>query len=107
MPLDYQLGVAGFNTFFGNIDPTFALKIHDAALSGDFDRNQAIWTKALELYKFAFTKGMYKATAYGKEMSRIAGRPMGSYERFPLQRPTEEERHMLRQLMEQAGIRVA
>jgi 4-hydroxy-tetrahydrodipicolinate synthase len=104
MPLDYQLGVVGFNTYFGNIDPTFALKIHDAALSGDFERNQAIWTKALDLYKFAFTKGMYKATAYGKEMARIAGRPMGSYERFPLQKPTEEEGRMLRQLMEQTGI---
>jgi 4-hydroxy-tetrahydrodipicolinate synthase len=104
MPLDYQLGVVGFNTFFGNIDPVFALNIHEVAASGDFGSNQEIWTKTLDLYKFAFTKGMYRATAYGKEMARIAGRPMGSYERFPLQRPVEEERVLLSRLMEQAGI---
>jgi 4-hydroxy-tetrahydrodipicolinate synthase len=104
MPLDYQMGVVGFNTFHGNIDPGFALKIHDTALSRDFDSNQEIWRKTLDLYKFAFTKGMYKATAYGKEMARIAGRPMGNYERFPLQRPADEERDLLRQSMEKAGI---
>jgi 4-hydroxy-tetrahydrodipicolinate synthase len=104
MPLDYQFGVVGFNTFFGNIDPVFALNIHEATASGDFGSNQEIWTKTLDLYKFAFTKGMYRATAYGKEMARIAGRPMGNYERFPLQRPVEEERVLLSRLMEQAGI---
>jgi 4-hydroxy-tetrahydrodipicolinate synthase len=104
MPLDYQLGVVGFNTFFGNIDPKFALNIHDTASSGSFERNQEIWSKTLDLYKFAFTKGMYKATAFGKEMARIAGRSMGSYERLPLQRPSDEECHILRRLMKQAGI---
>ena len=107
MPLDYQLGVVGFNTVFGNNDPAAALAIHDAALSGDFERNQAIWVKMVDLYNFAFTKGMYKATAYGKEMVRIAGLPMGSYERLPLERPTEEERVELRRLMVQAGMNVS
>jgi 4-hydroxy-tetrahydrodipicolinate synthase len=106
MPLDYQYGVVGFNTYLGNIDPTFALRIHEAALSGEFDLNQQIWRQTLDLYKFAFTKGMYKATAYGKEMARIAGRPMGDYERLPLQRPTDEERRILRKLMEQAGMSI-
>lgn len=104
MPLDYQMGVVGFNTFLGNIDPGFALRIHDTDLSSDFESNQEIWLKTPDLYKFAFTKSMYKATAYGKEMSRIAGRPMGNYERFPLQRPTDEERDLLRQVMEKAGV---
>jgi 4-hydroxy-tetrahydrodipicolinate synthase len=106
MPLDYQLGVAGFNSIFANNDPVFALEMHEAALSGDFERNHEIWTRTLDLYKFVFTKGMYKATAYGKEMARIAGQPMGSYERLPLQRPNEEERLKLRQLMEKAGMAV-
>jgi 4-hydroxy-tetrahydrodipicolinate synthase len=104
MPLDYQLGVVGFNTLFGNNDPAFVLEMHDAALSGDFERCHEIWTRTLDLYKFAFTKGMYKATAYGKEMARIAGRPMGGCERLPLQRPNEEERLKLRQLMEKARM---
>ena len=106
MPFDYQLGVVGFNTYLGNIDPAFALSIHDAALSGDFDRNQEIWKKTLDLYKFLIAEGMDKATALGKEMARIAGRPMGKYERFPLQRPTEEERQTLRELMKKAGLSV-
>ena len=107
MPLDYQLGVVGFNTLFGNNDPTFVLKLHDAGLSGDFERCHEIWTRAHDLYKFTTAKGMYWLTAYGKEMARIAGRPMGSYERLPLQRPSEEERLKLCQLMERAGMVVS
>ena len=107
MPLDYQLGVVGHNNFFGNIDPAFALRMEDVDMSGDFEQSNELWTRMLDLYKFAFTKGMYKATAYGKEMARIAGRPMGSYERLPLQRPSEEERLKLCQLMEKAGMAVS
>jgi len=107
MPLDYQLGVVGHNNFFGNIDPAFALRMEDVDMSGDFEQSNELWTRMLDLYKFAFTKGMYKATAYGKEMARIAGRPMGSYERLPLQRPSEEERLKLCQLMEKAGMVVS
>jgi 4-hydroxy-tetrahydrodipicolinate synthase len=107
MPLDYQLGLVGFNTLFGNNDPAFVLKLHDAGLSGDFERCHEIWTRALDLYKFTVAKGMYWLTAYGKEMARIAGRPMGSYERLPLQRPSEEERVKLRQLMDKAGMVVS
>ncbi len=107
MPLDYQLGVVGHNNFFANIDPAFALRIENAAMSGDFERNDELWIRALDLYKFVFAGGMYRATALGKEMARIAGRPMGSYERLPLQRPSEEERVKLRQLMEKAGMTVS
>ncbi len=107
MPLDYQIGVVGHNNFFGNADPAFALRIEDIGMRGDFEQNNELWTKMLDLYKFAFTKGMYKATAYGKEMARIAGQPMGDYERLPLQRPTEEERLKLRQLMKKAGMAIS
>jgi 4-hydroxy-tetrahydrodipicolinate synthase len=107
MPLDYQLGVVGHNNFFANIDPAFALRMEDVDMSGDFEQSNELWTRMLDLYKFAFTKGMYKATAFGKEMARIAGQPMGSYERLPLQRPSEEERIKLRQLMEKAGMVVS
>lgn len=107
MPLDYQLGVVGFNSIFGNADPAFALEMHNAALGGDFERCHHIWIRAFELYKFTIAKGMYWLTAYAKEMARIAGRPMGSYERLPLQRPGEQERLMLRQMMQQAGITVS
>ncbi len=107
MPLDYQLGVVGFNSIFGNVDPAFALEMHNAALSGDFERCHQVWIRAFELYKFTIAKGMYWLTASAKEMARIAGRPMGSYERLPLQRPSEQERLKLRQLMQQAGITVS
>ncbi len=107
MPLDYQLGVVGHNNFFGNIDPAFALRMEDVDMSGDFERSQELWTRSLDLYKFVFAGDMYQATAFGKEMARIAGQPMGSYERLPLQRPSEEERLKLRQLMEKAGMTVS
>ena len=107
MPLDYQLGLVGHNNFFGNIDPAFALRMEDVDMSGDFERSQELWTRSLDLYKFVFAGDMYRATAFGKEMARIAGQPMGSYERLPLQRPSEEERLKLRQLMEKAGMTVS
>ena len=107
MPLDYQLGLVGHNNFFGNIDPAFALRMEDVDMSGDFERSHELWTRSLDLYKFVFAGDMYRATAFGKEMARIAGQPMGSYERLPLQRPSEEERLKLRQLMEKAGMTVS
>jgi 4-hydroxy-tetrahydrodipicolinate synthase len=105
MPLDYQLGVVGHCTFLGNIDPVLALRMQDAGRSGDFERSHELWTRLLDLYKF-IAAGPYRGMALCKEMARIAGRPMGSYERLPLQRPSEEERRKLRQLMEKAGIAV-
>lgn len=107
MPFDFQLGVRGFNTMFSNMDPAFALAMYDAAASGAFERNDVIWKKLLPLYKYVYKPDPYIGITYGKEMARIAGRPMGSYERLPVTRPSEEERAQLRQVMEHAGIHVA
>jgi 4-hydroxy-tetrahydrodipicolinate synthase len=104
MPFDYQIGVVGHNNFFANFDPAFALRVEDIDKSGDFEQNNELWTNMLDYCNFVFTKGMYKATAYGKEMARIVGQPMGDYERLPLQRPPEEERLKLRELMKKAGM---
>jgi 4-hydroxy-tetrahydrodipicolinate synthase len=104
MPLDYQLGVSGFNTYFGNTDPKFALKMHDTAAGGDFEANRELWLKMVDLYRFCFSGDMYQATALGKEMVRIVGLPMGDYTRTPLRRPTQEERETLQKLMKQAGL---
>lgn len=107
MPFDYQIGVHGFNTMFGNIDPSYPLQVHDAASKVDFERCHEIWTNTLPLYKYVYTQPAYVAIAWGKEMARIAGRPMGSYERLPLQRPGEEVRTKLREVMEKAGMAVS
>jgi 4-hydroxy-tetrahydrodipicolinate synthase len=104
MPFDYQIGAVGFITFYANIDPAYALRMHDISVSGDFERAQGMWEKALDLSNFLYSGGFARMTALGKEMARLVGRPMGSYERLPLQRPSEEDREKLRQLMKQAGM---
>ena len=104
MPLDYQLGIKGFNTYFGNIDPAFAIGMHKAGNSGDFETCHELWIRMLDLYTYCFAGDMYKATAYGKEMVRIAGLDMGDYTRTPLKRPGKEEREHLKKLMLNANI---
>jgi len=104
MPLDYQIGVKGFNTYFGNINPRLAIKMHETGLTGDFEKNNDLWLRMMDLYAYAFAGDMYRATAYGKEMVRLAGLSMGDYTRLPLRNVTEEERKTLRKLMEQAGF---
>jgi 4-hydroxy-tetrahydrodipicolinate synthase len=104
MPLDYQLGIKGFNNYFGNIDPVFAIEMHRIGESGDFDSCHELWTRMIDLYNYSFAGDMYKATAYGKEMVRIAGISMGDHTRIPLLRPGKEEREHLKRLMQKAGI---
>jgi dihydrodipicolinate synthase/N-acetylneuraminate lyase len=70
----------------------------------DFERAQAMWSKAIELSNFIYSGGFARMTALGKEMARLAGRPMGSYERLPLERPSQEDREKLRALMKRAGM---
>lgn len=106
MPLDYQWGIVGHNNFIANYDPKAALEIDEIDRSGDYARCQEVWSRYLELNSYVFTGDMYKATAYGKEMSRIAGRPMGDFERLPLVRPEEEVRDRLRQLMKKSRLTV-
>jgi dihydrodipicolinate synthase/N-acetylneuraminate lyase len=76
MPLDYQLGIQGFNTYFGNANPAFAIKMHEAGLSGDFEACDKLWTDMIDLYNFCFSGDMYRATALGKEMVRLVGLSM-------------------------------
>jgi len=104
MPLDYQIGVKGFNTYFGNINPRLAIRMHETGLTGDFAKNNDLWLRMVDLYSFAFAGDMYKATAYGKEMVRLAGLSMGDYTRLPLQPVSDDERKTLRALMQQAGF---
>ena len=94
----------GFNTYFGNINPRLAIQMHKTGLTGDFQKNNELWLRMVDLYAYAFAGDMYRATAYGKEMVRLAGHSMGDYTRPPLQPVSEEERKTLRQLMEQAGF---
>jgi 4-hydroxy-tetrahydrodipicolinate synthase len=107
MPFDYQLGAVGYITIYGNVDPAYALRMHDVCLSGDFERAQDMWAKARGLANFIYTQGFDRTTAFAKEMARIAGRPMGSFERLPLMRPPEDERRKLHELMIEAGMTVA
>ena len=81
--------------------------MHDVAASGDLERAQEMWSKALGLANFIYTQGFDRLTAFAKEMARIAGCPMGSFERLPLMRPSEQERRKLRELMIAAGMSVA
>lgn len=104
MPLDYQFGIQGFNTYFGNCDPSFAIEMHEIGASGDFEKNDALWKKMVDMYNFAFAGDMYRATAFGKEMVRLVGLSMGDHTRLPLQPVTDEEREQLRKLMMQAGL---
>jgi dihydrodipicolinate synthase/N-acetylneuraminate lyase len=61
----------------------------------------------IDLYDYCFSHGdMYRATSLGKEMVRIAGMSMGEYERLPLERPSEEDRVMLKKLMKESGLAV-
>lgn len=105
-PLDYLFGVAGHNNYIANYDPKTALEVGAAAASGDFQRCHKIWERSLNLYKYIFTGDMYRMTSFGKEMSRIVGRPMGNFERPPLQRPDATERQKLKELMIESGIKV-
>lgn len=104
MPLDYQLGIRGFNNYFANFDPAFALKMHEIGMSIDFEACQKLWLRTIDLYKYCFAGDMYRATAFGKEMVRISGLSMGDYTRLPLQRPTKEEHEQLKKLMKKAGL---
>jgi len=104
MPFDYQLGAVGFITIYGNIDPAYALEMHDVSVRGDLQRAHEMWANALELSNFLYLGGYDRLTALGKEMARLAGRPMGSYERLPIRRPSEEDRQTLRRLMNKAGM---
>lgn len=107
MPFDYQLGAVGFITFYANIDPAYTLQMLEISESGDFERAQEMWSKVVELSDFIYSGGFARMTALGKEMARLAGRPMGSYERLPLERPSQEDREKLRSLMKTAGMAVA
>ncbi len=104
MPFDYQIGAVGFITFYANIDPAYTLQMLEISEHRDFERAQAMWSKAIELSNFIYSGGFARMTALGKEMARLAGRPMGSYERLPLERPGQEDREKLRALMKKAGM---
>jgi 4-hydroxy-tetrahydrodipicolinate synthase len=105
IPLDYQAGIAGHNSFLPNVDPAFALRMHAIALSGDFQRAQELFVKTIDLYSYATGRGSTSIIEFGKEMARIAGRPMGS-ERLPHKRPAPSAQAKLREFMLQAGMTV-
>jgi len=108
MPFDYQLGVAGFITWFANFNPAYALEIHDVCLAHDFARAQEIYDRSrpLDTYIRAAVRagGVSREIALVKEMCRLAGRPMGEVERLPIVRPSEDERRELHRLMTEVGL---
>lgn len=106
IPLDYQSGLVGHNSFLANVDPAFALRQHEIALSGDFDRAQELWIKTKGLYRYLAAQPGASIIQSGKEMARLAGRPMGNCERLPHRRPGEVERAKLREYMLTAGMTV-
>ncbi len=107
MPFDYQIGITGYNHFLANFDTKAALEIEAIAKAMDFAACDELWARYLDLFNFVFNGDMYRATAFGKEMARIAGRPMGYHERLPLVRPNTEQRNKLKELMVASGLRVA
>lgn len=104
IPLDYQTGLTGYNSFLANVDPEYALRQHDLALSGDFAACQTFWATALDLYDYMLHHRDHTFDELGKEMARLAGRPVGDSERLPLQRPDEAVRDQLRALMARVGL---
>jgi len=106
IPLDYQFGLTGYNSFLGNVDPAYALRQHDLALSGNFQECNEFWANGLELFNYLQGGSKYDMLELGKEMARIAGRKVGCGERLPHRRPGDEERLKLHQLMAKAGIAV-
>jgi 4-hydroxy-tetrahydrodipicolinate synthase len=108
MPFDYQLGAVGFITWFANLNPAYALEIHDVCLAHDFTRGQEIYARSRPLNAYieaaVRARGLDREIALVKEMCRLAGRPMGAVERLPIVRPSEEERRELRHLMIEAGL---
>jgi len=106
IPLDYQFGLTGYNSFLGNVDPAYALRQHDLALSGNFQECNEFWANGLELFNYLQGGSKYDMLELGKEMARIAGREVGCGERLPHRRPGDEERLKLHQLMVKAGIAV-
>lgn len=106
LPLDYQSGLTGYNSFLANVDPAYALKQHDLALSADFDKCQEFWANGLEFYDYMLNKSNYRMLELAKEMVRITGQPMGSIERLPFRRPDEETRKKLRANMEKIGMKI-
>lgn len=106
LPFDYQLGAAGFITLFANFCPAYDLALHDACLAQDFSRVQEIYVRSRPLtnYLEAEMEHPTRVIALGKEMCRLAGRPMGEVERLPVVRPSEDERVELRRLMVEVGL---
>jgi hypothetical protein len=47
IPLDYQAGIMGHNSFLANVDLAFALRQHELASSGDFQRAQECSSRKL------------------------------------------------------------
>jgi 4-hydroxy-tetrahydrodipicolinate synthase len=106
IPLDYQTGLTGYNSFLANVDPAYALRQHDLAQSGDFAACHAFWAQALDLYDYMLHHREHTFDELGKEMARLAGRSVGCCERLPLRRPGEQERIQLLPLMQQVGLPV-
>ena len=104
MPVDYAGGVVGHNNYIANYDPKSALEIDESGRGGNLEECQKMWERNLNLVKYVFTGDMYRMTAFGKEMCRIVGRPMGEYERPPMMKPTEEQSRKLKELMKEAGV---
>jgi 4-hydroxy-tetrahydrodipicolinate synthase len=105
IPLDYQAGIAGHNSFLPNVDPAFALRMHEIAASGDFQRAQELFVKTIDMYNYVAAKGSTSIIECGKEMARIAGRPMGA-ERLPHKRPGPSVQAKLREFMLKASMSV-
>jgi 4-hydroxy-tetrahydrodipicolinate synthase len=107
IPLDYQAGLTGYNSFLANVDPAYALRQHDLAASGDFAACQAFWARAVDLYGYMLNQRDYSFDELAKEAARLAGRSVGAGERLPLRRPGPAQRAQLRPLMAQAGLPLA
>jgi 4-hydroxy-tetrahydrodipicolinate synthase len=107
LPLDYQTGLKGYNSFLANVDPAYALRQHDLATRADFAECHDFWAAALDMYNYLLGSKTYNLTELGKEMARLAGRAMGCCERIPHRRPGEAERERLRFFMEHVGMAVA
>jgi 4-hydroxy-tetrahydrodipicolinate synthase len=107
LPLDYQTGLTGYNSFLANVDPAYALRQHDLATRAEFAECHAFWAAALDMYNYLLGGTQYNLTELGKEMARLAGRAMGCCERLPHRRPGPAERARLRALMQDVGLSLA
>jgi 5-dehydro-4-deoxyglucarate dehydratase len=102
----FAAGAEGFTSSVANFMPDVALALYDAASGGDFARARAIFEdKVQEFYALRAKKRGYEVSSV-KAAMEWCGLPAGPV-RPPLVELNDDERAMVRRLVERLGLRQA